>query len=321
MKYFIQKVILFSLILLGVFYCLDKLVTSGLRQSNSLTHDNLSKLYNGKINADLIINGSSKAYVQVSPKIIDSTLNLNSYNLGLDGTPFVPQKLQYELYEKYNTPPKMIIQIIDFGALGKAEGDLYNYIKFAPYLNLNLVQETTKLYNGFSTASYYLPFLKYSGKPLEVTDGILSTLNIHFAPSKLQKGYFERDIPWDGTFEKFKTTYKKGISKKPNAQTCKLFEEYLANCKQKNITVFLVHPPVYHEYLPFDLNRKTILEYLNTVSKKYDMPFMDYSDNSISLHKKYFYNSQHLNKQGAELFTQMISDDIKEFTEIEMASK
>lgn len=323
MKKFILNIIFISITLYAVFFALDKIITFGLRQSNMLIYDNLTKLFHGEINADLIINGSSKAYVQLSPRIIDSALNMNSYNLGLDGTPFIPQKVQYELYEKYNTPPKIIIQIVDFSNMSEAQGNLYNYIKFAPYLNIDIVRKMTKLYNGFTYLDYHIPLIKYSGNPIEVLDGILSLVNLHIAPSNLYKGYLEQDISWDGTFEKFVKNYKKGIGSKLDTTTCNLFEDYIKKCKQKNIQLFLVYPPLYYESIPYDINRKTMLDYFNSISHKYDVPFLDYSYDELSFNKSNFYNSQHLNKIGAELFTKKLCIEIKarvynnEYTELQ----
>lgn len=311
MKKFIAEIIVLGLLSLAAFYVCDKAITTGLRQSNMLIYDNLTKIFNGKINADLIINGSSKAYVQLSPKLIDSVLNVDSYNLGLDGTPFVPQKMQYELYEMFNTPPKQIIQIAGTGTLVKPEGDLYNYIKFAPYLDLEVVRETTELYNGFSFIDYNLPLFKYSGHPLEAIDGILSLVDIHISPSSLYKGYLEQHMSWDGSFDKFKQTHENGIEFEIDETASKLFEEYIIHCKKNNIDIILVTPPVYYEFIPYDKDRDKHIDYYTQISKKYDIPYLDFSNDEISLEKKYFYNSQHLNYKGAELFSKKLSDEIK----------
>ena len=314
MRKFIKNIILFSLLVLTVFYIFDKAITLGLKQSNMVMYENFTNIFNGTIKADLIINGSSKAYVQVDPYIIDSTLNLNSYNLGLDGNPFIPQKLVYELYEKNNDPPTIIVQIVDFTTMSKAEGELYNYIKFAPYLNIDIVRETMQSYEGFSFMDYHFPLLKYTGKPLEVTDGVLSLFNIHLTPSNLYKGYLEQHKSWDGSFEEFKKTNESGITANLDRTTCALFENYIVHCKKQNILLFLVYPPIYYEFIPYDINRKSVIEYFNRVSEKYDVPFLDYSVDELSSHKKYFYNSQHLNAKGAKLFTKKLSNEIKERT-------
>ena len=312
MKKFITNVVLLVIVLFAVFYLFDTAITNGLRKSDMITYSNMTKIVNGAINADLIINGSSKAYVQVSPKILDSVLQLNSYNLGLDGTPFIPQKLQYELYEDYNKSPEIVVQIVSNGTLQETGINLYNYIKFAPYLNIEKVSTMTKMFKGFTFVDYHLPLLRYSGNPLEVIDGLLSLFNVHLSKAPLEKGYLVTNRVWDGSFEQFKKDNKEGINVSLDAQACALFEEYIKNCKSKNTEVIMVYPPVYHEFVPYVRDREKLIAYYTEVSEKYNVPFLDFSqDEDLTFDTKYFYNSQHLNKAGTEIFTRKLGAAIK----------
>ncbi len=55
------------------------------------------------------------------------------------------------------------------------------------------------------------------------------------------------------------------------------------------------------------------MQIYHSFSKKYDIPFLDYSDDtSLTYDTAYFYNAMHLNKKGAELFTLKLANDIKE---------
>jgi hypothetical protein len=311
MRKFLSNIIFLGLILIAVFFVFDKVITAGLRKSNMVIYEKVTKIFNGSINADLIINGNSKSYVQLSPKIIDSVLNLNSYNLGLDGNDFVIQKLQYDLYEQKNTVPEIIIQTVDFSTMRKADGKLYNYVRFAPYLDNKQVKNTTKLYDGFTFVDYNLPLFKYSGQPLEVVDGLFSAFDVHVAPSNLEKGYIQKNLTWDNSFEKFKELNKNGVKFALDKTTCDVFETYIKECKLKNIKLYLVYTPVYYEFIPYDLSRQVLFDYLNELSKKYDVPFFDYSEDKLTFEKNYFFNSQHLNKEGSELFTTKLGQDIK----------
>ena len=53
------------------------MVDAGLRKSRNAYFANWNDLYNSKINADLLIMGSSRAEFHISPKILDSLLTLN----------------------------------------------------------------------------------------------------------------------------------------------------------------------------------------------------------------------------------------------------
>jgi hypothetical protein len=45
--------------------------------------------------------------------------------------------------------------------------------------------------------------------------------------------------------------------------------------------------------------------------KKYDIPYLDYSNDTMSFNKVYFYNSTHMNIRGAELFSKKLVMDLK----------
>ena len=44
-----------------------------------------------------------------------------------------------------------------------------------------------------------------------------------------------------------------------------------------------------------------------SLAQKYEFKFYDFSDSYLSKDKKYFYNSEHLNKGGSELFSKEVA--------------
>ena len=261
------------------------------------------------MDADLIINGSSKALVQVSPFILDSILKSNSYNLGLDGTSFIPQKLQYDLFRKYNHKPELVIQIVSHSTLVKSQA-LSGAVKFAPYLDNTEVEDVTRRYVSFSNYDYLLPLIKYSGDPSAIVNGILNFIGLDAKKDSRYKGYLEKDVAWDYSFEKFIETNENGILIHLDSTSIDLFEKYIAKCKEDRVNIVLVYPPTYFESQNYIVNLTDIIAYYNNVSTEYQVPFLNYSKNEISFLKKYFYNSQHLNKKGAELFSERLALDL-----------
>jgi lysophospholipase L1-like esterase len=43
----------------------------------------------------------------------------------------------------------------------------------------------------------------------------------------------------------------------------------------------------------------------------YQIPFFDYSNDSLCLNKELFYNTTHLNKKGADLFSKKLASDLR----------
>jgi len=50
-------------------------------------------------------------------------------------------------------------------------------------------------------------------------------------------------------------------------------------------------------------NRGEVFDRFRQISRRFDAPIWDYSDSPICLQREYFYNSQHLNEEGAAVFS------------------
>src|SRR4051812_31298576 len=113
MKKFITKSLILTSILFVLAYLLQQLIDKGLSQSNFSTEykewDDITK---SKINAEIIIQGSSKAWLQISPRIFEDEFKLSTYNLGMNGQCFPMQKWRLDMYLKYNKKPKYLIQVV-----------------------------------------------------------------------------------------------------------------------------------------------------------------------------------------------------------------
>ena len=91
-----------------------------------------------------------------------------------------------------------------------------------------------------------------------------------------------------------------------------LFRQYIQECKSMDINLILVYTPEYIEGQQFVTNRSEIMTLLKGIAQENNLPFLDYSDHYLSMDKKYFYNSMHLNATGAEEFSRILSHDIKQ---------
>jgi len=130
------------------------------------------------------------------------------------------------------------------------------------------------------------------------------------------RGYKGYDIPWNKDFDEAKKTMKNYVIQ-VDTPTLVLFDNYLKECDDKNISVILVYPPVYKEGQKFITNRDEIINYYKYYSKKNNILFLDFSNDPISYKKQYFYNSVHLNKKGSELFTNELINRIKSQIDIQ----
>jgi hypothetical protein len=255
--------------------------------------------------------GSSKAWVQVSPFILDTALRLNTYNLGLDGHQFKAQYMRHRFYEQFNRQPTYIIHAVDLFTLTKRK-DLYMPEQFAPYLADSIIANGTKDYIGYTSIDYFNPFTKYQYRNRTIGIGLLELFNIKHYASFKYKGYEGHNEKWDLSFDNALRQNRDGWAEILDDSTVKLFDIYLDECKRKGIKMVMFYPPEYIEAQHLITNRKEIISLYQHFSEKYDIPFLDYSNDELSYSTKYFYNSQHLNRTGAELFTAKLAVDLME---------
>lgn len=310
MKSFLIKINLFASIILALFLTLEYIITQGLKKSTAPAFEKWNRLYDGKINADVLINGSSKALNQISPLIIDSILDVNSYNLGISGHDFYMQNSRYAVYLKHNKPPQLLIQIISNGTLSK-RADLYHLAQFRPYLDDPIIRNTTTNYIGLTFFDYHLPFVRYFGDKKSIKEGFLSYFNCSAPIIEIPsyKGYYSYDLDWDDSFDRFVKYFPDGKTIPLTDTSIQLFKQLLIQQTSKSIV--LVYPPTYHAAQGYINNRTEILALYQSLAKQHNVLLLDYSQHRLSKDNKYFYNSQHLNKKGAEIFSKELAVDIQ----------
>lgn len=311
MNKFLMKCLIFVLLILSTLIILDIAVSKGLRKSEDMMLAEWNDIVSGNINADIIINGSSRAWVDVSPQILENRLNLSVYNIGLDGYPFYMEDMRYELFLKYNNKPKYLIQTLDVFSLSKRIG-LYEVTQFFPYLNESIVRNKLKEYEGITLTELYIPFIRYIHYPAIVKKGYLEFFNKQHFTNNKYKGFQGQNREWDNSFDDFYNMHQKnGIVQNIDDNVIELFDKYLEKTILNNTNIILVYPPEYREVQKLYLNRKDIINIYKSMADKYHITFLDYSDNDISNEKKFFYNSQHLNLNGANKFSELLAKDIQ----------
>jgi hypothetical protein len=311
MKKLILRMMLFLMPIVLLSYGIDVFLSKNLKKSNHMEAPVWRDIYAGKIDSKVVIYGSSRAWVQIDPSMIGSSLNTTVYNLGIDGHNFWLQYFRHKMLLKYNAKPKLIVYSVDAFTLQKRE-ELYESNQFLPdMLWNNDIYNATKGYKGFNFLDYSVPLLRYYG----MKDELVRAMEIAISPRnnyiERVRGYEGKDLKWNSNFKdaiaKIKS-YKIVFHKESEA----LFEQFLQECAQKNIKIVFVYAPEYIEGQKFIENRAEVIDRYVNLSKKYDIPFYDYSQDSISFDKQYFYNALHLNRTGAELFTSKLIKQLKE---------
>jgi hypothetical protein len=309
MKRFLSHILIFTAIIIVLFWMITIVTDKGLHRSESGNLKEWTDIFSGRINSDIIIQGSSRAWVQYNTYIIDSALHTNSYNFGMDGSPFDVQYARFKAYLAHNAYPKLIIQNVDWDLLDR-NTSVYQKYQLLPFLSDSTFKRLILDEKLLPKADIYLPVFKYSGQTKAIQLGFSEFFGLKHVVSDRHKGYAGATLAWDGkNFDKKKLQGKIEWKKNPEVET--LFIQFLVECKRNKIKVLLVHAPVYYEHTKlFGAHNELVFFYKN-LAAKYDADFMDFSEDSISFSKSNFYNVTHLNKKGSELFTLKLTRQMK----------
>ena len=306
MKKFIYKVIIFLVVILTAAYALDYAISSGLKRMEDYRFQTWTAIVDSKINADLLVIGNSRALSHFSPLILDSSLHLNSYNLGIGGHQFNIHNLRYQLYKEHNILPKIILLNVDFFTMqtnpfGHEREQVLPFVRDSVFQN-----ELPKI--GFSKAELYLPLFRYFGYQMVIKNGLMEFLHLHHYNTQASlKGYWPETGKWNplalNNLEEFSTIIEK--------ENVTKFENLIKECKRNHIQIILIYSPIFYVALNKVQNKSAFDSLFHTISQKYKVPYLDYSNDSICNDTNYFHVAIHLNKYGAEKFSRKLAIDVK----------
>lgn len=315
MKKFLIKLILYLFSIIIVCYTVQYFVDAGFYKYTADDYLVWNKIFFGKAEADIIINGSSRALVEFDPKIIEDSTHLTCFNIGVNGGELTTIKSRWDSYLAYNKKPKFLIKNFDI-ILFDEENFIVNKEKYLPYLSKYTVSSNLETIDAKIWLEKIIPLFKYRGLNHLISLGIKSYFNmIDKIETKSYKGYTPVNKNWDYSFAKIKARHKKGIfiPDKRFQFGFKYFIELNNECKKSGVKLIIVHAPMYYELQEMLPQMDSIINVMEQLARKNHFQFWDYSKDSLSFSKEYSYNSEHLNKKGAEIFSKQLASDLKKF--------
>ena len=308
MKRFFIQIAIYAGILLAIAIIFDWMISTGLKKTERDHFHTMNALMNDSINADVIMLGSSRVEFGYNPYIIDTVLDCNSRNLGVSGQPFGVSALRWQLYNRHNNPPMLIIVNCDFLEIAGMVENGYEREQYYPYMFDTLVQSYLKAY-GFNWADKYIPMYRYHGDYKLMFLGICELLHIyHDHKHNPYKGYFPSYEPFNG--EALNGMIKNdGLKSKPSCQVVSLLDSLLSNAIDEGSKVVFVQAPYYCR-LRDNLDDHATRAVYDSLAMAYDIPFLDYRDITISNDSTYFVDGCHLNYIGSEIFTLELAKDL-----------
>ncbi len=242
---------------------------------------------------DVLLLGDSQAYRGFDPRIFKSS-GIHMFNMGTSGqTPVQTQLLVSRYLQKIN--PKVIIFQVSplmFSSLGvESSIDIFSNdtndrlsIEMAYKIN-NIMTYNTLLFSVYENSmSGYSEYKeeKQKGEDLYINGG-----------------FVQKDISVQHRFNKLNTDFKL------NKKQLKYFDEIIRLIKSKNIKIYFVQTPISKSLY----NRVTVMDEFNSLVKSYGL-YYNFND-ILDLDDSYFYDENHLNQKGVEIFNNSLINSIK----------
>jgi len=267
-------------------------------------------IYDGSAQCDLAIYGSSRAWVHFDPKILSDSLNCGVYNFGMDGQNFVLQYLRHKEFIKFNPYPKHIVLSLDVFSLS-IKGGIYEMKQFLPYVlwNPSLAKGTVNN-QGLTWSDAIIPLVRYAGQTKVFNQIKMNIVNDESTPAYRKRGFRGMRRNWSNDFDLAKQQ-KQTLQLAVDPVILNQLEGFIQECQKAGTSLTFVYCPEHILGQGFLTNRQQIFETFQTVAKRNNIDFLDYSNMDICNDTNYFYSASHLNKDGAMIFSKQLAHDLK----------
>jgi len=285
---------------------LHLVINHSLRNFKTSKFGAFNKVMAGDVNAEIVINGSSRALSHYDPIVIERITGRSAYNIGMNASQIDVELAVLKTYLKHNAKPKLVIQNLDlFSFEATKKGEIYDPGYFVPYLYEPELYEPLRRIDPVVWKWKYIPLYGYTVDDMRFTwiSALLGCIGIHGREDYYQ-GFNPREGTWNRDFDQYKIQNRKGVKFEIQPAGIQSMEEVIRLCKSRDISFVLAYSPEYYEMQDMEINRREIIDKFVELSKRFGVPFWDYSDSELSHRQDLFQNSQHLNARGAAAFSE-----------------
>ena len=311
MKRFLTKIAIITVVLYGLAWGLDYMISKGLMRMEDYRFMSWNQMQQGDINADIIIMGNSRGFSHYEPWTIDSICGKSCYCLGLGGYPINVELFKYRFYCLQNVKPRYIIY--DVGPLMMQilpAPHQHQSEQFLPLIYVKPMRSELQEV-GYSWLDTHMPLKRYFGYQMVIKNGLMEFLGIkHYTkdPSRLGHHY-ERGV-WNGE-ELAKLDSISGVM---NPEAKQMFEQYLHECKGEGIEVIMVNSPMYKGAVDITTRKEENSAYFDSIAKANDYVYWNYTqDYPLCNDTANFCVSVHMNPIATHQFTIDLANKINEY--------
>jgi hypothetical protein len=260
-----------------------------------------NRAMSGDVDAEILISGSSRALVQYDPAILGDALKMRAFNLGRNASHTDFQAAVLEAYLARNEPPALVVQNLDSHSF-EPTVEIYEPGQYVPHLGIEPLYRGLQKIDSDVWRWKYLPLYGYAVEDLKLI--WLRSFFAHFLDSSQPNlGYSPNDLQWTGEFDAFKLANPAGVPRRIEPDGVSALVKIIQLCHAANARLVFVYSPEYAEAQSFTSNRAALFHKFHSIAAANGIRFLDFSSSDICRDRANFYNSQHLNRNGAEKFS------------------
>lgn len=294
-----KKLLLHIVIVFTLFLIIDRVVGLGLGYLYGIS--NTTDAYkisftNEKTEDSLLFMGSSRCLHHYAPLIFEKELGVSCYNAADWGIKniFYHFGTLGNILSRYS-PQTIILEIHPCDFLNTPFSGKERAGSLAPYCGMSKeCDEMLKLSGNYWP--YQLSWVyRYTGNFPDLITGRWGSMD------RSLKGWKPLDGVLDTTGVKAEE-YPFDV----DPERINLLERFISECQSRNIQLSIIVSPMYV------CSKEDVYKIPRELANKHHIPFIDhYRDSTFVGHSELFYDSGHLNRKGAEIYSEIIAKEIK----------
>ncbi|MGC8858800.1 MAG: hypothetical protein ACP5P3_06750 [Ignavibacteria bacterium] len=307
---FFSKVLIIIVLVYVLDFVLGAIIENGFKRQKAGKFAKIEYLLHFA-NDEILLIGSSRTDKNYDSRVFESELGMSCYNGGIPGQGIIfLDAITSSILERYQ--PEIIVFNLDPNILIKSN---YNYERLSellPFYNdSKYIQHAIQLKSPFEKYKTISKLYRFNSQPINIVKNVLK--------SELQyKGFrpfYEQLSPEFVAAERlnpFELIKEEVLINATIDSVCiKSFEHLLQNFNNKETRLFIVLSP---EFMNRDYSINKSFNIAVSIIRKYNLPLVDCSILPDFIgHYELFRDYDHLNYLGAEKFSKLVCDKIKQF--------
>ena len=255
-----------------------------------------------KNTSPVLVMGASRANHHYDPAVLSKATGMEVYNAGRDGSYILYNYAVLKtILKRYS--PKTIVYDVTLNDLQTAPVDYDRLSSLLPYYQSHPeIRDILRLRGPFERYKMASKIYPYNSLFLSVIKG---NTDDNAAAEAGLKGF----IPLEGEWNRpVKEAGARDHINNADSVKAAYYRQFMLDCKSAGTRLIIVFSPIYVK----NIHTTPILNLTRSIAEANAIPFYDFStDTSFLQHPEYFADPLHLNKNGAEKFTQKIAALLK----------